>query len=195
MAVTTRCLGMEGCVERGDFSTCDNGIRAEGDDCAEKVGKPTYACTADLSRELVCRGRRIEVLRACRGPRGCHLEGETVGCDQTLGETDDPCTPLASGSNYACSVDMTTEMVCDGTSHRYRIDRACRGPKHCWIADERVHCDQRLGRDGETCRPPHDRACAEDGSAELECSEAGIWKKARDCSSGCVNRDGHVQCP
>lgn len=186
---------MEGCQANGDFSTCDNGIRAEGDGCAEKPDKRSYACTADLTTELVCRGRKVEVLRTCRGPRGCHLEGETVGCDDTLGEVDDPCVNGSREGRFACSVDVRTEVECAPGSSRFRVSRVCLGPKHCWINESKVYCDQRLAHEGAICRPAHTLACAEDGSAELECSEGGVWTKKRDCKSACVNRTGTVECP
>jgi hypothetical protein len=189
------CQGPGGCEGRGDDSKCHDDIREEGDVCIETPGKHNYACTGDHSREVLCIGGRDELHRTCRGPKGCRVEGGAVNCDDSIGEIGDRCAPSPGDANYACSFDATTEIVCERDSRQFGVVKKCRGPRRCYIADERVYCDQSLAREGEPCAPAGNHSCSEDGTFELQCSAGLTWAKQRDCrKSACEIREREVYC-
>lgn len=189
-----RCRGPQGCVGRGDASKCHDEIRDEGDACIESTPDST-ACTPDGTSELVCKGGKDEVNRRCRGPDKCHVDGDTVRCDDDFAEVGERCEPTLGDDNYSCSVDRSQMILCDRKSRTFGSYAVCRGPDHCQVMDHGIHCDMNVGRAGELCDPVGNLTCSEDARSELECSDVGTWVKKSDCrKSACSVRDHIVSC-
>ncbi len=118
--------------------TCDRGPGEVGDPCGDaELGR----CSVDGKAVLRCSfiTHRLEVERACLGPRGCfvdagfHDAGRTyLACDVGAAEPGDPC----SGRRAACSLDGEHAMVCDPKTHVFETGRAC-ACSVSWSADDR----------------------------------------------------------
>jgi hypothetical protein len=161
------CRGPAGCTGLGPASHCDDDRGLEGEACQQPREKDSYACTPDGAGELLCVRGTYALLRACHGPNGCVVRGDTINCDPSRGEPGDRCAHSDTDANYACTIDQGSEVVCDEESRSYRIARVCRGPRHCWIEGEKLYCDQSVARAGEACGPEGRRTCSEDHKAAL----------------------------
>jgi hypothetical protein len=176
------CKGSRGCSRVGEDDDCDDTLASEGDPCP-RTPPLDYACTTDHASALVCRDGRFAVWRRCRGPLGCSVvDGRNVHCDTSLGEPDDPCEHAGT---FACSVDGTSMLACDGKS--LSIASSCRGPKACFFErgepgsePHRVDCDDGLAEVGDPCTQAHRITCALDHKEELVCDGHKFAKK-RDC--------------
>jgi hypothetical protein len=165
-----------------------------GAPCGADASEDGYACTEDGTKRLQCRAGSYQISSVCKGPKGCAVSGGKAVCDDSFGDIGDLCIHQPDDTNYACSTDGLTEVVCD-PSGRFRPADICRGPKACHVADDRVYCDRTLGREGELCRPLDNHTCSEDGSAELKCSAELRWVRQRACpSTGCNIQNGQVFC-
>ncbi len=175
--VEVSCGGPAGCKAGGPKDVCDDSVAAEGDPCPP--GAPgDYACTADHTRSLECRGGRFALWRRCLGPGGCVVEGgRNVRCDTTLGEVADPCGQAGS---YACSVDHQAMLACDAGA--LVAASSCRGPEGCRVeaATRKVTCDDSLALAGDPCDLEGRIACSPDGGAELTCTDGG-YARRREC--------------
>lgn len=119
------CKGARGCVAMADHVECDNTIADVGDPCA---AADSFACTVDGGALLACRGDRMQTVRTCRGIGECRVDVDSrkVACDDSVGREGDACDPAGA---TACSVDKTTELVCE--SGRFVNGRACNRRDGC----------------------------------------------------------------
>jgi hypothetical protein len=185
------CKGAKGCARAGGDDECDDTLAAEGDPCPRSPPLD-YACATDLTTALVCKDGRFDLWRRCRGPQGCQVvEGRTVHCDTSLGETDDPCEHAGT---FACSVDGKTMLECDGKS--LAVASSCRGPKACFFEKgesgaepHKIDCDDGLAQEGDPCTQPHRITCALDHKEELVCDGHKFGKK-RECRRSDCRIDG-----
>jgi hypothetical protein len=188
------CRGPKGCAGTGDASKCDDDLAAAGDVCAMTLNE-NYACTLDHGSEVKCKDGVFGVVRTCRGPKKCAVNGDLINCDDSLGNVGDPCVAEVSDSNYACSTDKKLETVCDASTSSFQPSNSCRGLKGCYIENERVYCDQSNAREGDICRPVDNHSCSEDASVELQCSPQRTWKLQRPClRNGCKIKNQEVYC-
>jgi hypothetical protein len=192
--VPLACRGPNGCRGEGDAAKCDDDLGVAGDVCLMKLNE-NYACTQDHGSELVCKDGTFVVARTCKGPKRCAIDNDLVNCDDSLSDLGDPCIAAPGDINYACSTDKKIEVVCDASTRSFRGYNSCRGGKGCFIADERVHCDQSNAREGDLCHPVDNHSCSEDASVELKCSPQGRWTLQRPCEQhGCKIKDHEVYC-
>ena len=176
------CRGAKGCARAGGEDDCDDTMASIGDSCPRNPPLD-YACSTDLATALVCKEGRYDLWRRCRGPQGCRVvDGRNVRCDTSLGEPDDPCEHAGT---FACSVDGTTMLQCDGKS--LVAASSCRGPKACSFekgepgADpHKIDCDDGIAMEGDPCTQPRRITCAPDHKEELVCDGHKFGKK-RDC--------------
>lgn len=126
------CRGATGCVATQDALACDQRAAREGEGCLQ-IGQ--RACRVEQSPAvLICPDATKVWTReaVCLGPAGCHVDGGSVGCDDSLGAVGELCV---REGQLACSVDHRTLLRCE--SGRFSLDRAC----VCGIGDAGVTCD------------------------------------------------------
>jgi hypothetical protein len=191
--VRMACHGLGGCTGTGDGSKCDDDFAVEGDPCPMTAAQ-SYACRLDYAEEFQCRDGRWVPARACKGPQACSVAGNTIHCDDSMGDVGDICRAEPGDANYGCSVDKTIEVVCDGATSKFKTSNTCRGPKGCYIENDRVYCDQSMARAGERCRPVDNHSCTEDATQELKCSPQFQWAFQRSCAHGCKVKSNQVFC-
>ncbi|HLK40031.1 MAG TPA: hypothetical protein VKU41_24915 [Polyangiaceae bacterium] len=171
------CKGPRGCMRAGDADECDDTLAVDGDLCPRNPPLD-YACTADRTKALVCKEGKFGLWRACRGPDACQIVGDrSLHCDTTLGAPGDPC---AQQGTYACSVDGTLMLLCDGSA--LGPVSSCRGPEGCHIERDsrKVDCDDAVALEGDPCDQPNRITCAIDRKAELVC-DGKRYARKRDC--------------
>ncbi len=178
-----RCGGPRGCARDGLRVYCDQSVAVPGERCGGAEG--SAACTEDGLGVLRCEDGRYALAAVCRGPEGCHPEGERVWCDASRAQRGDPC----QGDALRCSVDARAMLACrDG---EWSDLFPCRGPAGCDA--ETGRCDRSLGLEGDRCVTESATTCRVDGAALLRC-EAGALVLARDCAGGCVAEGERVVC-
>jgi hypothetical protein len=188
------CRGPNGCFGEGDASKCDDDLGVAGDVCFMTLNE-NYACTPDHGSEVKCKDGTFAVVRTCKGPKKCVVEGDVVHCDDSFGDVGDSCIAEPNDANYSCSTDKKIEVVCDASTSSFQPSNSCRGSKGCYITDDRVHCDQSSAREGDICRPVDNHSCSEDATVELKCSPQGTWKLQRPCKhAGCRIKNNEVYC-
>ena len=112
-----------------------------------------------------------------------------VVLSQCKGLKPTPGSPCVSNGKYQCT-DPATALLCQGSK---MVTMPCRGPKGCWIDNNRVYCDQNMARIGDKCRPVDNHSCSEDSTQELKCSPQFTWIKQHDCKhSGCKIKNSEV---
>jgi len=186
------CRGPEGCVA----GHCDRSVAAVEDPCNDEG---ELVCSADGEELLRCVDSTIVRWQACRGDRGCHRDtaGSAPTCDVGTSEVGDACQ--ASGAR--CGADGRTVVACGTTSHRYKLQAHCRGPKGCFAfspyalaEQERSHscsrgfvaCDVSVGDVGEPCdgKPEWGRPCLPGDHCPLGVTRvAGTSSGGSFCSS------------
>jgi hypothetical protein len=194
--VAMACRGPGGCQGVGFDAKCDDDLAQEGDTCQATLNE-NYSCSVDHRTELVCKNGKFVVDRTCKGPNECRVDGEhrEITCDDSIGDLGDTCRPAPDDSNYACSTDKRIEIVCDAATRTFQLTNTCRGLKGCYIADQRVYCDQSLARLGDHCRPLDNHSCSEDGKVELKCMPGFTWELQRPCKHhGCRVKSSEVYC-
>jgi hypothetical protein len=102
------CRGKAGCSLLGRTVSCDTSV-AEKDDPCKTQG--AVACTSDQQHMVVCRDGKFILHRYCRGQFGCQTKSDAPTCDETLSLEQDPC---GLPGQVVCSVDKTSELVCQG---------------------------------------------------------------------------------
>jgi hypothetical protein len=141
---------------------------AAGDACPGHKG---LECV-DPGSALVCQ-HDVFLRIPCRGPGGCHGEGEAAKCDDDIMAEGDACQVPSAGDNLGCSVDGLKELRCDqGVA---RVDRTCRGPKKCTIAGDVLHCDDTIAEVGDLCEVEAGEdnfGCSTDSTIEVICDRA-----------------------
>jgi len=193
--ITVPCRGPRGCAPLGHSGDieCDDDLANLGDNCMSYVDED-YACSTDRSKALVCKEGKFQLWGNCRGPKACQIRSNTVDCDRTLQEADDPCT---IPNNYACSVDQKFMLIChDG---RMVADNSCRGPKGCVHNEHehRVDCDDTIALEGDPCSDQDEVCCSQDGKSRLICkNHKYVVEKPCRRREGCswVNKEGQPRC-
>jgi hypothetical protein len=142
--VISTCKGPKACVVNGTTIDCDDSFGDVGDLCQVGAGDANYACSTDKKSETVCKpmggadmkAGKFEESSGCRGIKGCHVEGETVYCDQSFAREGDLCRPV---DNHSCTEDAKAELKCSAQM-RWAKQREC---KHggCKIKTNEVICD------------------------------------------------------
>jgi hypothetical protein len=150
------------------------------------------ACSTDKKAELRCGDDDTFVVAlTCKGPQGCRLtaDGESVSCDYTLADENDPCTV----EDMACSTDKKAELRCDKT--KFVKVGACTGPDGCAIAPNDKHgytlsCDDHIANAGDLCLESGRSACTVDKRATLVCKGDGRFAIDSQClgPTGCTVR-------
>jgi hypothetical protein len=189
--VEVSCKGARGCASSGGVDECDDTLAADGDLCPRNPPLD-YACTTDLVSALVCKDGRYSLWRRCRGPQGCQIVGgRNVHCDTSLGEPGDPCERAGT---FACAVDRTMMLQCDGES--LALASSCRGDKGCSIEQgqegtgpRKIDCDDRVALEGDACAQARRITCAVDHKEELVCDGKRFGKK-RECRRSDCRIDG-----
>lgn len=192
--VAMACRGPKGCRGTGASSSCDDDLSQEGDACMQSLNE-NYSCSLDHTKELICKDGKFAVARTCKGPKKCAVNGDLINCDDSMGDVGDVCRAEAGDANYGCTTDKKIEVVCDAATSKFQPSNTCRGPKGCYIENERVYCDQSMARVGDKCRPVDNHSCSEDATAELKCSPQFSWMLQRACKhSGCKIKSNEVYC-
>jgi hypothetical protein len=193
--VNMPCRGPKGCTGSGSFQQCDDDLATAGEACMMAISGDNLACGIDKLSELTCVTGTWKLTRTCKGPKHCSITGTIINCDDTMGDVGDLCTVDQGDDNYGCSTDKKIEVVCDAATNKFQPSNTCRGPKGCWIENNRVFCDQAMARIGDKCRPVDNHSCSEDATQELKCSPQFTWIKQRDCKhSGCKIKSSEVYC-
>jgi hypothetical protein len=161
------CDGPDACSTSGGTTTCDiSGNKADDKCAAADSGKS--ACAAGGKELVSCVDGRIQ-RQACRGPKGCAEDGDKTACDMTINSAGEACTTEGSAS---CSLDQKEQLNCkNGT---WISTAPCRGPRGCYLAEEKIWCDQSLAKKGEVCLHDGAGTCTMDSRAELICKN-GRW--------------------
>lgn len=181
------CRGPLGCVSyAGDngadkVKTCDNTVVPLGVPCA--LGEITAgACSDDLKAVVACTDGKTQVLRACRGPKGCKPKGDgvSVDCDTSIVAVGDPCDHAFEGCSEGAQI------TC-GDDERVVVRQRCPGQDGCVVREGRVLCDGGFAEVGDACVTEGRRACAFDRSSLLVC-KGGVMQLDRACKAkdGCA---------
>ena len=86
-AVESTCKGPNHCKVTGSTVNCDDDFADIGDPCKSSASDANYSCTMDKKTRIVCTANKFVPYDFCRGPKGCHIEGNIVYCD---GESKKP---------------------------------------------------------------------------------------------------------
>jgi hypothetical protein len=191
--VAMPCHGPKGCQGTGTASQCDDDLAKEGDSCVVAASGANYSCGTELKSELICTAGKFVLASTCKGPKGCRIVNANVECDHNFAEVGDTCVAPASDSNYSCTPDKKTEVVCQ--ENKFAAWQPCKGPKGCHNENNSVYCDATFGADGDTCRHVDANACTEDAKSMLKCSPQFKWAKQKDCpKEGCKLQGNQVWC-
>ena len=74
------CRGPAGCASGGGKLSCDNSIAKQGDACDKKLEGQAFACSADASEILICRGGAFVHEESCKAGKRCSSEGGGTQC-------------------------------------------------------------------------------------------------------------------
>jgi hypothetical protein len=159
------CGGPQGCTSAGTEVTCDNDFAAVGDGCAELND---VSCSTDKKAELTCIKNHFALKAACKGPRGCAVNGRTVSCDNDYSDIGDVCD---QEGDYSCSTDRKSDVRCkDG---HFALESTCKGPTGCTIvqngAETDIKCDHNVAAVADPCHADGELACTADRSMLLRC--------------------------
>lgn len=130
--IAAPCKGPLGCREEGDkHLVCDFAGNAEGDPCSSDE-EGAARCVGEKAR-ITCRGGKYTIDQ-CRGDDGCK-GGGSVRCDQSKGETGDPCR----GATNACTTDGKNVLTC--VEGKLQISASCPGEGGCSVIEHKIDCD------------------------------------------------------
>ncbi len=114
----------------------------------EPCSKPDqYVCTG-ATAALYCNAGTYMAL-PCGGPKGCSGVGAAARCDDDLANVGDACVTSVAGSNYSCSKDLKTEIMCQ--ADKFVLDRPCKGPTACQVKNNAIYCDDSVADVGDPC--------------------------------------------
>lgn len=74
------CRGPNGCVSSPGKLNCDTSIAKLGDACDKKLEGQGFACTADETQILVCRGGAFALDETCKAGQKCGVVGLSTKC-------------------------------------------------------------------------------------------------------------------
>jgi hypothetical protein len=132
MVLADRCRGPRGCkfgaVIAGALE-CDTTFGVAGDPCA--AGS---RCNEPRKAVLACKDGKLEVARACKGPKGCSQGKDPFpDCDSSVADEGDPCDP----GQVACSGAGDATLACK--SGAFTRDKSC-GARRCKAEGKGVAC-------------------------------------------------------
>ncbi len=131
MTLDADCKGPLACSKAGTQVKCDESAGVVGDACSDE-GKA--ACSLDGKSFLKCTTKKLTMGFACGGAKGCHIVGDTVHCDESIGDEGDACS---DPKGHACSKDKKHALECkDG---KLKSMKACK--KGCEIKDDQIFCN------------------------------------------------------
>jgi hypothetical protein len=116
--VASTCRGPTGCYFTGNKLHCDTDVADLTDPCEDK---DDLACSLDKKSLYKCDGATYKVESACKGPKGCQIEGTSVKCDHHLADLNDVCHV---DGNFACAMDKKTLLVCKG--NKFHKEKGCK---------------------------------------------------------------------
>ena len=187
------CRGPKGCQGTGTNSECDDDVAAAGDPCVMASNGANYACGSDQKSELVCQQNKFTVASTCKGPKGCKIQLNNVECDDDFADIGDPCVQPASDSNYSCTPDKKTMVVCQAS--KFGVFEQCKGPKGCHIETNTVYCDTTVAAEGDSCKRADAESCTADATYSLKCSPQLKWAKDKACpKEGCKVKNSMIYC-
>jgi hypothetical protein len=133
--LASTCKGPAACKITGLMVQCDDNFADVGDPCQSNASDANYSCTPDKKTIVVCQQNKFAEWEGCRGPKGCHIEGNNVYCDTTLGKEGDMCR---HADNHACSDDGTAMLKCTA-AFKWTKQSDC---KHggCTVKGNEVDC-------------------------------------------------------
>jgi hypothetical protein len=185
------CKGPKGCHDGKTQAACDDNIAAEGDPCLPDGNEPNVACAPDHKAELLCKDKKFQLAKTCRGASGCAISAAgKVECDATLAHTGDACDQ----GSFACRVDHEMLLECKGGM--FTPNSSCHGPKGCAVnaTSHKAECDDSLANLGEPCDPANEERCSVDKKEVLRCT-AGKYAKKKDCPKhGCAAKGTDLTC-
>ena len=159
-------------------------------DVGEACAGLQAACTRDGKAQLTCGvDGKLATAESCKGPNGCEVihGGQSVRCDHTLAEVNDPCTNL----DASCSTDHKAELRC--VSGHYAVISTCKGVDGCRLAHNKdgdgytLSCDDHIADVGDPCVDSERTACSSDKKALLTCT-AQRFVVHKKCKRGCTTR-------
>lgn len=177
-----RCDGPRGCARDGLRVFCDQSVAADGDLC---LGPPdAVACTEDMQHMLRCRGDHYALGFACRGPLGCHRDGERIECDTDIAVAGEIC----DGDVWSCTADGHSLLHCVGAQWV-----VVHPADTCQILDDRLVWTGAFAVVGERCAGAS-VACTDDDRM-LRCRDGALapWV---DCGgpAGCTSEGTAHHC-
>jgi hypothetical protein len=137
-----------------------------GDKC---VSNGRLECT-DPSNAILCVNGTLQAM-PCRGRQGCQGFGTASNCDDELGQAGETCQMNPGGENYACSSDLNSELICQ--QNKWVVESTCKGPAHCKITGDVVHCDDDFADVGDPCKSSASDAnysCTMDKKTRIVCT-------------------------
>jgi hypothetical protein len=129
--VAQKCGGANACAVQAKVVKCDNSLADLGDKCTTDND---YACTSDHKGSLVCRGKKFESAGACRGPKGCRVNGDKIECDESVAQEGELCEHDGAP---ACSTDFKAILVC--RDKKWKLDQPCKRTP-CKVVGNTIDC-------------------------------------------------------
>jgi hypothetical protein len=124
------CDGKQGCFSKTAATMgCDKRLKA-GDACSLNGDW----CSSDQKDWLTCKDGKLVVAGHCRGPAACAPFADTVACDVSVAEAEDPC----SGTTTACASDKKSVLACRGGT--MKVDQPCPADKPCSASGREAAC-------------------------------------------------------
>jgi hypothetical protein len=176
------CRGPKACAVSGSTIECDNSLATVSDACDQPND---VACSVDHKAALECQDGKFTLAEACKGVRGCVVDGDNISCDNDVSELGDACQVEG---DYACSPDKLTALKC--AAHKFQALNTCRGKDGCRVMELPEEkktdfvCDDSLAQENDACDTQGEEACSMDKTALFTCKN-GHFTKDRACAGGC----------
>jgi hypothetical protein len=187
------CRGASGCSKQGDGVFCDVANGKVGDPCPNEDEK-RQTCSDDHKSRLTCMAGKY-VGDSCIGVGCMQSDDGKVTCD--LGQPELGTTCDATKDRATCGRDHKSHIHCDASTHKWTVERICRGPSGCQrlSVNEQQVCDITLADVGDPCRidEASRTVCSSDRKAKLGCKD-GKWSVESACAQPCGYDDGTVTC-
>jgi hypothetical protein len=132
------CKGPKRCSITATTLNCDDSMADVGDNCVPESGDANFACSIDKKIEIQCDAATSKFIasNACRGPRGCWIDGTAVQCDTSFGREGDPCRPV---DHRACNEDARSELKCS-PQMKWVKHKDCKR-EGCKVKGSMTYCD------------------------------------------------------
>jgi hypothetical protein len=135
---SSTCKGPKKCSVTGNTIKCDDSMADVGDPCVVEPGDANFGCSIDKKTEVQCDAATNKFIasNACRGPKGCWIEGDLVQCDSSFARIGDTCRPV---ENHACNEDARSEVKCS-PQMKWVKHRECKR-EGCRVKGREIWCD------------------------------------------------------